>query len=217
MKIFLLVLALQSLDDIYSAANADRAAGRWAQALAGYAKLLEHFEKAAVENPDDARTKTDLTQIKVDIALTHFNQKNWAESAKRFEELVRLDSKNVDYAYMLGKSWMELKQYSRATSLLQQLIRINPDYVDAYGTLGSIFYVQENWKNAVFMFTKFLELKPDQAFGHFLLGTSHDKLGNIKDAALHYNKFLALDSGSNDARSFQVRQRLKTLERRLKK
>ncbi|MBI4474524.1 MAG: tetratricopeptide repeat protein [Acidobacteria bacterium] len=217
MKILLLLLALQSFDEIYNAANADRAAGRWGEALAGYTKLLEHFEKITAENPEDAQAKSNLKQIKTDIALTYFNQKNWAESAKRFEELLRADTKNVDYAYMAGKSWMELKRYPQSIGILQQVIQARPDYLDAYGTLGSIFYIRQNWARAIEMFTKFIELKPGQAFAHFLLASSHDKLGNIKDAALHYNKFLALDDGSNDIRSFQARQRLKTLERRLKK
>jgi len=44
-----------------------------------------------------------------------------------------------------------------------------------------------------------------------------NKLGNIKEALVHYNKFLELDDGSNDARSFQARERAKTLDRRLKR
>jgi hypothetical protein len=46
------------------------------------------------------------------------------------------------------------------------------------------------------------------------MATSYDKLGNVPQALVNYNKFLELDDGSNDARSFQARQRAKTLERR---
>jgi Flp pilus assembly protein TadD len=66
------------------------------------------------------------------------------------------------------------------------------------------------------MLTRFVELKPMQAVAHFALGACLDKLGNFKDALLHYNKFLEYDDGSNDPRSFQTRQRIRTLERRLK-
>jgi hypothetical protein len=49
------------------------------------------------------------------------------------------------------------------------------------------------------------------------LATCLDKLGKAKDAVVQYNKFLELDDGSNDARSFQARERARTLERRLKR
>ena len=62
-----------------------------------------------------------------------------------------------------------------------------------------------------------IELRPREALAHFVLATCLDELGNAKDAVVHYNKFLELDDGSNDTRSFQARERAKTLDRRLKR
>ena len=56
-----------------------------------------------------------------------------------------------------------------------------------------------------------------EALPHFVLATCLDNLGNAKDAIVQYNKFLELDDRSNDARSFQARQRARTLERRQKR
>ena len=65
--------------------------------------------------------------------------------------------------------------------------------------------------------SRVVELKPMDALAHFVFATCLDNLGNAKEAIVQYNKFLGLDDGSSDARSFQARQRAKTLERRLKR
>ena len=88
---------------------------------------------------------------------------------------------------------------------------------EAYATIGAIFYAQEDWARAAQALTRFVELQPREALAHFVLATCLDKLGNVKEALVQYNKFLELDDGSNDARSFQARERAKTLERRLKR
>jgi tetratricopeptide (TPR) repeat protein len=158
-----------------------------------------------------------LPESRVELAVSYFENKNYAEALPLFEELTKAEPGNPDYLYFMGKSYAELKSYPRAVATLQQLLGIDPDYVEAYATLGSIFYGQGDWTRAAQMLTRVVELRPQQALGYFVLATCLDKLGNAKQAAVHYNKFLELDDGSNDTRSFQARQRAKTLERRLKK
>jgi Flp pilus assembly protein TadD len=100
---------------------------------------------------------------------------------------------------------------------MQEVLRIQPDSFEAYGTIGSIFYTQEDWVRAAQALTRVTEIRPNEALPHFILATCLDKLGNAKEALVHYNKFLQLDDGSNDARSFQARERARTLDRRLKR
>jgi len=158
-----------------------------------------------------------LPDSRVELAVVYFENKNFAEAVPLLEELTKSEPANPDYLYFLGKSYAELKSYPRAVAALAQVVRIKPDSVEAYATLGTIFYGQQDWARAGQMLARVVELRPQQAVGHFVLATCLDKLGNLKEAAVHYNKFLELDDGSNDARSFQARQRAKTLERHLKK
>jgi tetratricopeptide (TPR) repeat protein len=158
-----------------------------------------------------------LPDSRLELALSYFDNKNYAEAIPLLVELADANAENVDYWYLLGRSYAEVKAYPQAVAVLQQVLRLKSDHVEAYGTLGSVYYSIEDWARAAEALTRFLELKPGQAFAHFVLATCFDKLGRPKDAAVHYNKFLEYDDGSNDARSFQARQRAKTLERRLKK
>jgi tetratricopeptide (TPR) repeat protein len=160
-----------------------------------------------------------LPESRQELALSYFDNKNYREAVPLLVELINADGSNpnVDYLYMLGKSYLEVMAYPQAVAVLQRVLQVKPDYVEAYGTLGSVYFIQEDWARAAQMLTRFVEFKPTQAIAHFALGACLDKLGNFKEALVHYNKFLEFDDGSNDPRSFQTRQRVKTLERRLKK
>jgi protein O-GlcNAc transferase len=158
-----------------------------------------------------------LPETRLELALSYFDNKNYREAVPLFVELINVDKDNADYLYMLGKSYLEVMAYPQAAAVLQRLVQLKPDYVEAYGTLGSVYFIQEDWARAAQTLGRFVELKPHQAMAHFALGACLDKLGNLKEALVHYNKFLEYDDGSNDPRSFQTRQRVKTLERRLKK
>lgn len=195
------------------------------------------LEKASAKDPDNVQLRHQLGVLyresgmfpkaieffksvpgsKLELALSYFDNRNFQEAAQAFEELLKGDPANADYAYMLGKSWFETKQYDRARSLLEQVVRKHPDYTDAFGTLGSVLYAQENWPAAIPILERFTALRPGEAFPHFVLATCFDRVSDWPNAVVHYNKFLQLDDKANDARTFQARQRSQTLERRLRK
>jgi tetratricopeptide (TPR) repeat protein len=158
-----------------------------------------------------------LPESRLELAVSYFDNKNYREAVPFLVEMVNAEPANADYLYMLGKCYLEVQAYPQAAAVLQRVVQMKPDYVEAYGTLGSVYFIQEDWARAAQMLSRFVELKPRQAMAHFALGACFDKLGNLKEALLHYNKFLEYDDGSNDPRSFQTRQRVRTLERRLKK
>jgi tetratricopeptide (TPR) repeat protein len=173
-------------------------------------KSREYLEKAMQLDPKNAKLVHQL-------AASYSEENNYAKAAPLLEQLTKLEPGNADYFFLLGRSYQELKAYPQALSNLQQALRIKPDYFEAYGLISAIFYAQEDWPRAAQALTRLIELRPRDSVAHFVLATCLDKLGNIKEALLHYNKFLELDDGSSDTRSFQARQRAKTLESRLKR
>src|SRR5439155_9564938 len=112
-----------------------------------------------------------LPDSRVELAVSYFENKNFAEALPLLEELTKSDPGNADYLYLLGKSYAEVKSYPRAVAVLQQLLRIKPDEVEAYATLGTIFYGQQDWARAAEVLAHVVELRPQQALGHFVLAT----------------------------------------------
>src|SRR6266704_1759917 len=171
------------------------------------AKSREYLEKAISLDSKN-------TNLRRQLAISYFTDKDYAKAIPPLVELVRLEPTNADYLYLLGKSYEQVKAYPLAIAALEQAIRIKSDDVEAYATLSAVFYAQENWGRAAQLLSRVIELRPREALPHFVLATCWDHLGNAKEAIVQYNKFLELDDGSNDARSFQARQRARTLERR---
>ena len=173
-------------------------------------KSREYLEKAIQLDPKNAKLLRQL-------AISYFEEKNYAKAAPALEQLVRAEPANPDFLYLLGKSYEQLRAYPQALATLQQVLQIKADYFEAYGTIGAIFYAQEDWAKAAQALARVIELRPREPLAHFVLATCLDKLGNAKEALVHYNKFLELDDGSNDTRSFQARERARTIDRRLKR
>ena len=155
--------------------------------------------------------------IRKQLAASYFDNKDYRKAVPLLVDIVQSEPTNVDYLYLLGKSYEQLKAYPQAIAVLEQTVRIKSDYLQAYATLGVVFYAQQDWQRAAQALSRVIEIRPSEALPHFVLATCLDNLGNAKEAIVQYNKFLELDDGSSDARSFQARQRAKTLERRLKR
>jgi tetratricopeptide (TPR) repeat protein len=150
------------------------------------------------------------------LALAYFDKGDFAKAASLFRLLSSGAPSNTSYLFMLGKSQMELKEYPRAIATMQRVLELKPDDVDALRTLASGYQLLQDWSHAAATIERFVQLQPRDAYAYFVLATCYERLEKLKQALLNYNKFLEFDDGSNDPRSFQARERAKTLERRLK-
>ena len=75
--------------------------------------------------------------------------------------------------------------------------------------------IGEDWRNAGIVLLQYVTLEPDHAPSQFALALCYDNLGQFERALVHYNMFMELDDGSDDVRSFQVGQRVESIERYL--
>ncbi len=196
-----------------------------------------HFELAAGMANDDADIKLRLALVlrdledygsaidlfrqlpdhQAELAEAYYASDRFAEAVPIYESLIVGNPDSADHWFQLGRSYYGMELRDEAIGPLQKSLTLDPTRVAAWGTLAAIHYRYEDWVNAGTMFLKYLELRPDHAPSHFALATCFDKLEDWDRALLHYNKFTELDDGSDDVRSFQVRQRVKALKKRLNK
>ncbi len=116
---------------------------------------------------------------------------------------------------MLGRAYLEIDMEDLAEAALHQAMSIDPKRLEGWGSLAAIYLSREDWQNAGITLLQYVTLEPDHADSHFGLALCYDNLGQFDQALVHYNRFMELDDGSDDARSFQVRQRAESLERYL--
>ena len=132
-----------------------------------------------------------------------------------YERLTADEPENAAYWQGLGQSYFEAGEFDEAVAPLQRAIVLDGQRDEALATLAWVYYQREDWVNAGTLLLDYLDLQPNHAASIFLLATCFDKLRDYEQALVHYNRFIQLDDGTDDARSFQVQQRARSLERLL--
>jgi tetratricopeptide (TPR) repeat protein len=147
------------------------------------------------------------------LAEAYMANAMYEEAAAVFERLTQRNPDISDYWYMLGRAYYEMEISEQAELAFRRAMNIEPERVEGWGTLAAIYLEREDWANAGVMLLQYVTLKPDHAPSHFAVALCFDNLGDFERALAHYNRFVELDDGSDDVRSFQVRQRVESLER----
>jgi TolA-binding protein len=77
--------------------------------------------------------------------LDFMQQKNFAEAAKAFQDVIDHDDRNANANYMMGVAQIGLNDLVRAGNYLRVAVKSNPKLVDAHVKLG---YVEAKLGNA---------------------------------------------------------------------
>jgi protein O-GlcNAc transferase len=149
-----------------------------------------------------AQAYQELGQMEKAIQVLQAVAGNSADSKLHFHlATLQLQRRNLDAA---------LQSFLRA-------LQLDPNCTDCHSNLGSIFMLQQKYPEAIQAFTQFKVARPEIAGTYFYLGIAFDKLNDVENAFAHYQKFIELDQGKSDKQSFQARERMKVLEKRIKK
>ena len=170
-----------------------------------------------IKNYDKANEMSELvlesmpTNIDIIITLININlQKGDAVVAEKYlNKGLELDPKNKQLYYVLGTSYIDLKQYEKAEASLNKAIEIDPNYTEAQYQLGAHLF---NWANelkyeagqldykdpkgpileekskevlnrALIVLEKYIEKSPNEKSVLDILYKTHYKLGNTEKAA----------------------------------
>ena len=170
-----------------------------------------------IKNYDKANEMSELvlesmpTNIDIIITLININlQKGDAVVAEKYlNKGLELDPKNKQLYYVLGTSYIDLKQYEKAETSLNKAIEIDPNYTEAQYQLGAHLF---NWANelkyeagqldykdpkgpileekskevlnrALIVLEKYIEKSPNEKSVLDILYKTHYKLGNTEKAA----------------------------------
>ena len=157
----------------------------------------------------------DLDNSDPALAEAYMANQMYAEAAALFLPLTEQNPEVSDYWYMLGRAYYYMDIGENAERALQRAMSLEPERVEGWGTLAAIYMEREDWQSAGVVLLQYVTLEPDHSPSQFAVALCFDNLGEFEKALVHYNRFIELDDGSNDVRSFQVRQRVESLERYL--
>jgi tetratricopeptide (TPR) repeat protein len=179
---------------------------------------IKNYDKA--NEMSEAVLESMPTNIDIIITLININlQKGDAVVAEKYlNKGLELDPKNKQLYYVLGTSYIDLKQYEKAEASLNKAIEIDPNYSEAQYQLGAHLF---NWANelkyeagqldykdpkgpileekskevlnrALIVLEKYIEKNPNEKSVLDILYKTHYKLGNTEKAAEYKKRMEAI-------------------------
>ncbi len=150
-------------------------------------------------------------------ASIYMQQKNWAAAGAALQKALAASPDDAELHAWQGHTQVELHNYAAAENELQRSLSLNPQPADVLGDLVNAYYLSGNYSQALQTLDLLATRQELTAINWFFRAICCDKLRELKEAAASYQKFLDLDHGSHPDQEFQARQRIKILQRELKR
>ena len=155
-------------------------------------------------------------ELSLKLARLHIHLEQIDEAITILENSAS-NSTNPEVYFTLGSLYLHSGQRKPAKRYLSQALQLNSDCVECYLKLGIISMRQEDFSQAIHFFVRYQGLRPEEVMPYFYLGIAYDKLQDYLMAVTQYENFLEMDKGTHDRESFQVRQRLKLLKKKIER
>ena len=127
-------------------------------------------------------------------------------------QLLKTNSKNSNLLFLLGTTYLQLKDFSKGKEFLNTSININNSFPESYNSRGIIFAEEGDYLNAIKDYDKALSLKKDYYDAHLNKAVALKNVSKFKEAIKYLQ--LCIKLKPND---FKIYNNLGNISRDLKK
>ena len=111
------------------------------------------------------------------------------KSQKLYLELIENNKENYELFFLVGTTYLQLKEYAEAISNYNISIKLNPNYPNSYNNKGIALAEKHNYSEAILNYDEAIRLKKDYFDAYLNKGISLYKLKKF-DLAIKYFKLL---------------------------
>jgi len=127
-------------------------------------------------------------------------------------QLLKTNSKNSNLLFLLGTTYLQLKDFSKGKEFLNTSINLNNSFPESYNSRGIIFAEEGDYLNAIKDYDKALSLKKDYYDAHLNKAVALKNVSKFKEAIKYLQ--LCIKLKPND---FKIYNNLGNISRDLKK
>jgi len=171
--------------------------------------------------PDDPAVHTRAAELeKVDHLALADKYREDKDTAKMLEQLrlaVVSDPKNFDTRMSLGRALRDNRQLLPAAEQFFAATKLKPDAAEAWNELASALIVSEKYAEGLAALDHVRALHKEIPGDFFLRAITLDKLQQRPQALEAYRQFLDADGNAHPDQEFQARQRMRIIEKELRK
>jgi tetratricopeptide (TPR) repeat protein len=132
-------------------------------------------------------------------------------------ELIAQQENNSELRFLEGTLRMEKRQYAEAAEAFRRAAALDPQSAPAYTNLASALYLLKDYAGTIAALERVAALGKDTAGSYFLRAIALDKLEQKATALENYQRFLAINERKDSDQEFQARQRVRVLEREVRR
>ncbi len=222
----------QDLDTAFALAEAWQRAGEKQKAAAVYARFPD--EPAALErlgvleleagdldnailHLEAARARSPSPAVLYALATAYLRNKQLEQSAAIAASLVEQEPRNADLRLFYGRLLRDQKKYPEAAPQFQEAVRLAPRSGEAWNELTAVLMLLKQYEPALAALDRARELNgPSPAYDYFR-ATMLDAMNQPGPALDSYRRFLASSNGAHPDEEFKARQRVKILEKAVRR
>lgn len=116
------------------------------------------------------------------------------EAQKLYLELIRDNNNDVKLNFLIGTSFLQLKNYQQAISYLNNSIKIDPNIPHIYNSRGIVHSKTKEFQNAINDFNKAILLKKDFLEAYLNKGIVLKNIKKFEESFKCFNECLKIDS-----------------------
>lgn len=172
---------------------------------------------AAIENLEAARAKAPTAALLYALATAYLRNQQMAKSTEVAAELVALEPANVEMRMFLGRLLRDQKNYAEAARHFLVVTKAAPESGAAWNELTSMLILLKQYEPALAALERAKALNGDMPAYHYFRATMLDATRQMEPALESYRQFLAVSGGKYPDEEFKARQRVKVLERAVRR
>ncbi len=176
-------------------------------------RAIPELEAAVKESP----TVANLTAL----ATAYLQNKQPEKCTPIMDEALRLEPNNGELRLLYGRLLRELRKFDQAANQFALAVKLDPSSVEAWSDLATATVMMERYDIALTALEKLRQMKAEKPGHLYLRAITLDKVKqnrqHAKLALDAYQEFLQVAGGKFPDEEFKARQRMKILEREVKR
>ena len=173
------------------------------------ADAVARFQAAVAASPTPANRAA--------LATAYLKNKEPDKALPVIEQVLAADPNDFELRMLHGRIRRDQRKFPEAAQDFLAATKIKPDASEAWSELASVLVVAEDYPGALAALDRLAALHAEKPGHVFFRAIVLDKVHQQKPALESYQRFLAMSNGQNPNEEFQARQRIKILERELRR
>jgi tetratricopeptide (TPR) repeat protein len=173
------------------------------------AEAIPHFEAAIAKSPTVANRAA--------LAAAYLKNKEPEKALPVVEQILAVQPNSFDIRMLHGRIIRDQRKFPLAAEDFFRATKLKPDSGEAWSELAGALVMAENYPAALGALDRVAALHAEKPGHVYLRAIVLDKIKQPKPAIESYARFLSLSNGQNPDEEFKARQRLRILEKEVRK